>query len=69
MPTDGNDGQPDFAVHSQQTRKDIDTMLRIMLDSAPNDPSLLPNPKRPRFLTNQITLSSKILFSFLDRSI
>jgi hypothetical protein len=39
-------------------------MLRIMLDSAPNDPGSLPNPKRPRFLSNQITLSSKDLFLY-----
>ncbi len=57
-----NTGLPDFSANSQQTRKEIDTMLRIMLDSAPNDPSSLPNPKRPRFLTNQLTLSSNYLF-------
>jgi len=40
-------------------------MLRIMLDSAPNDPSSLPNPKRPRFLTNQLTLSSNYSFLYI----
>jgi hypothetical protein len=57
-----NIGLTDFSANSQQTRKEIDTMLRIMLDSAPNDPSSLPNPKRPRFLTNQLTLSSNYFF-------
>jgi len=63
LPPDENDsniGLSNFAANSQQTRKEIDTMLRIMLDSAPNDPSSLPNPKRPRFLTNQITLSNSL---------
>jgi hypothetical protein len=52
-------------VNSQQTRKEIDTMLRIMLDSAPNNPSSLPNPKRPRFLSNQLTLSSNYFLLYL----
>ena len=51
-------------------------MLRIMLDSAPNDPASLPSNKRPKFLNNHLTLSSErlndfvfvltIIISFLD---
>ena len=37
-------------------------MLRIMLDTAPNDPSSLPGAKRPKFLNNNLTLSSIRLF-------
>ena len=41
-------------------------MLRIMLDNAPNDPASLPNGTRPKFLNNQLPLSSKVLvFLFL----
>ena len=56
---DENTGLPDFAANSLQARRDIDTMLRIMLDAAPTDPALLPNTKQPKFLSNQMTLSSK----------
>ncbi|CAF0985734.1 unnamed protein product [Adineta steineri] len=58
--TDTNTSLPDFSNRSSQARKDIDTMLRIMLDTAPNDSSLLPNVKRPKFLTDQLPLSSTL---------
>ncbi|UJR13715.1 hypothetical protein I4U23_000726 [Adineta vaga] len=58
--TDGNASLPNFADNSSRTRKDIDTMLRIMLDAAPNDSSSLPNAKRPRFLSHQLTLSNSL---------
>jgi hypothetical protein len=38
-------------------------MLRIMLDTAPNDPSSLPGAKRPKFLNNHLTLSSKLFLN------
>ncbi|CAF1586825.1 unnamed protein product [Adineta ricciae] len=63
LPHDGADGNaslPNFADHSSRARRDIDTMLRIMLDAAPNDSTLLPNAKRPRFLSNQLTLSNSL---------
>ncbi|CAF4209413.1 unnamed protein product, partial [Adineta steineri] len=66
LPHDGNEpntSQPDFANRSLQTRKDIDTMLRIMLDQAPNDSSLLPKVKRSKFLSNQLPLSSTLYSS------
>jgi hypothetical protein len=44
-------------------------MLRIMLDTAPNDPSLLPGAKRPKFLNNHLTLSSKIFFIIISISL
>ena len=53
-----NDGLTNFTANSLQARKEIDTMLRIMLDTAPNDPTSLPDPKRPRLLNNQLSLSS-----------
>lgn len=65
---DPNNGLPNFASASIQTRRDIDTMLRIMLDTAPNDPSLLPGAKRPKFLTNHLTLSSKVLLFIIQSS-
>lgn len=65
---DPNVGLPNFASASIQTRRDIDTMLRIMLDTAPNDPSLLPGAKRPKFLTNHLTLSS-MNSSFFQQSV
>jgi hypothetical protein len=40
-------------------------MLRIMLDTAPHDPSSLPNPKRPKFLGNHLTLLGKFVFLVL----
>lgn len=57
---DENTGLPDFAANSLQARRDIDTMLRIMLDAAPTDPALLPNTKQPKFLSNQMTLSNTL---------
>jgi hypothetical protein len=57
---DPNNGLPNFSANSIQTRRDIDTMLRIMLDTAPNDPSLLPGAKRPKFLNNHLTLSNSL---------
>lgn len=65
LPPDENDasvGLTNFSVNSTQSRKEIDTMLRIMLDAAPNDPTSLPNAKRPKFLNNQLILSSSYLF-------
>ena len=62
LPHDGNDtsaGLPDFTNKNLQTRREIDTMLRIMLDAAPHDSASLPNGKRPKFLSDQHTLSSK----------
>lgn len=56
----GNAGLADFSTNSLQARRDIDTMLRIMLDNAPNDPASLPNPKRPKFLNNQLPLSNTL---------
>lgn len=42
-------------------------MLRVMLDTAPNDPSSLPGAKRPKFLNNHLTLSSiKYLYFNFD---
>jgi len=63
LPSDENDpntGLPNFTANSIQTRRDIDTMLRIMLDTAPNDPSSLPGAKRPKFLNNHLTLSNSL---------
>ncbi|CAF0927271.1 unnamed protein product [Rotaria sordida] len=57
---DVNAGLSDFNANSLQTRKEIDTMLRIMLDRAPNDPNSLPNSKRPKFLNNQLILSNSL---------
>ncbi|CAF3671828.1 unnamed protein product [Rotaria sp. Silwood1] len=60
---DANTGLPNFNTNSSQTRKEIDTMLRIMLDRAPNDPNSLPNSKRPKFLNNQFVLSNSLYSS------
>lgn len=57
---DTNTGLPDFSTNSLQARRDIDTMLRIMLDNAPNDPASLPNGTRPKFLNNQLPLSNTL---------
>ena len=62
LPHDGSDtnaGLPDFTNKNLQTRREIDTMLRIMLDAAPHDSASLPNSKRPKFLSDQHTLSSE----------
>lgn len=57
--SDANTGLPEFASQSLEARRDIDTMLRIMLDAAPTDPASLPNVKRPKLFSNQLTLSSR----------
>jgi hypothetical protein len=57
-----NNGLPNFTTNSLQTRREIDTMLRVMLDTVPNNPASLPGVKTPKFLSNHLTLSSKILF-------
>ncbi|CAF0792989.1 unnamed protein product [Didymodactylos carnosus] len=41
-----NVGLPDFSTNSVQMRREIDTMLRIMLDAVPNE---LPQSKRHKF--------------------
>ncbi|CAF0833414.1 unnamed protein product [Didymodactylos carnosus] len=45
--SDINVGLPNFTANSIQTRQEIDTMLRIMLDAAPHE---LPPKKRNKFL-------------------
>jgi len=55
-----NNGLPNFGANSIQTRRDIDTMLRVMLDTAPNDPASLPGVKQPKFLSNHLTLSNSL---------
>ncbi|UJR33523.1 hypothetical protein I4U23_020968 [Adineta vaga] len=63
LPDDANDmnnGLPNFSTANIETRREIDTMLRIMLDSAPNDPASLPGGKRPKFLNNHLTLSNSL---------
>ncbi|CAF1367166.1 unnamed protein product [Adineta steineri] len=55
-----NNGLPNFANNSIETRRDIDTMLRIMLDSAPNNPASFPKVQRPKFLNNHLTLSNSL---------
>ncbi|CAF0869294.1 unnamed protein product [Adineta ricciae] len=63
LPDDDNNvngGLPNFSAASVETRREIDTMLRIMLDSAPNDPASLPSNKRPKFLNNHLTLSNSL---------
>ncbi|CAF3900377.1 unnamed protein product [Rotaria sp. Silwood2] len=57
---DANTGLPNFNANSLQTRMEIDTMLRIMLDRAPNNPNSLPNSKQPKFLNNQLVLSNSL---------
>ncbi|CAF5139234.1 unnamed protein product, partial [Rotaria sp. Silwood1] len=53
---DTNNGLPNFAANSIETRREIDTMLRVMLDAAPSDSASLPGIKRPKFLDNHLTL-------------
>ncbi|CAF1932276.1 unnamed protein product [Rotaria magnacalcarata] len=57
---DSHNGLSNFAANSIQTRRDIDTMLRVMLDAAPNDSTSLPGAKRPKFLDNHLTLSNSL---------
>ena len=68
LPDDDNDvnsGLPNFSATNVEARREIDTMLRIMLDSAPNDSASLPSGKRPKFLSNHLTLSSERLDYFV----
>ncbi|CAF0865301.1 unnamed protein product [Rotaria sordida] len=63
LPRDDNDtnnGLPNFAANNIQTRREIDTMLRVMLDAAPNDSASLPGIKRPKFLNNNLILSNTL---------
>ncbi|CAF2476693.1 unnamed protein product [Rotaria sp. Silwood2] len=55
-----NNGLPSFSANSIRTRREIDTLLRIMLDAAPNDSATLPGIKRPKFLDNHLTLSNSL---------
>ncbi|CAF0783880.1 unnamed protein product [Rotaria sp. Silwood1] len=57
---DTNNGLPNFAANSIETRREIDTMLRVMLDAAPSDSASLPGIKRPKFLDNHLTLSNSL---------